>query len=197
MLSVGKFAERHGVHVSTIRRWEKAGKVQFTRTKGGHKRYFISPSEERKHTKRILYSRVSSGKQKDDLERQKDFLRTCAKGNFEEISDIASGLNFKRSGLRKILEAAAKGDVSEVIVASRDRLARYGSELIEWVLKQHGKTLVVLNDNPEATNEQRLSEDLMAIIQVYCCRWNGQRRYTKAKGPETATKAIKGAVEDH
>jgi predicted site-specific integrase-resolvase len=101
------------------------------------------------------------------------------------ITDVASGINFKRKGLRSILELAAKGMVSEVVVAYRDRLCRFAFDLLEWILCLHGVKLLVLNKSLESNclsggQSAELAEDLLAIINVFNCRVNGQRKYKKS-----------------
>jgi predicted site-specific integrase-resolvase len=149
----------------------------------------------------ILYSRVSSSKQKDDLERQKQYLRDnlpnkYPRTNLNDISDVGSGLNFKRQGLLQILGLVKEGEVSTIVVASRDRLARFGFELIEWLCKEFGTELLVL-DTEDTTPETELGKDLMSIVQVYCCRWNGKRRYAKKENQsiETEDKTKSGTKE--
>lgn len=129
---------------------------------------------------RVLYARVSSAKQRNDLERQQQFLRDHLPdqhpGPCYDISDVGSGLNFKRPGLLRLLGLVKAGSVREIVVASRDRLARFGFELIEWLCSECSTKLVVL-DNSDCAPEDELGKDLMAIVQVYCCRWNGRSRY--------------------
>jgi predicted site-specific integrase-resolvase len=97
------------------------------------------------------------------------------------VSDVGSGLNFKRRGLRSVLERSMRGEVEEVVVAHRDRLARFGTELIDWILRVHGTRLMVQHA-PVETPESELADDLLAVVTVFACRRNGKRRY---KAPET------------
>jgi putative resolvase len=151
----------------------------------------------------ILYSRVSSHKQKNDLDRQQEYLRSNLPNEHSrsekiEISDIGSGINFKRPGLLRILRLVKEGKVSSVVVASRDRMARFGFELIEWMCKEFGTKILVL-DNEDTTPESELGKDLMSIVQVYCCRWNGQRRYQnriKNQSQKTEIETIQGSESD-
>ncbi|MCC3645069.1 MAG: IS607 family transposase, partial [Microcoleus sp. PH2017_33_LGB_O_A] len=99
----------------------------------------------------------------------------------ELITDIASGLNFKRKGLQSILEAVRTGNVSSIIVAHKDRLARFGFELIEWLCQLDGTKIVVLNQN-NLSPEQEMVEDILAIVHVFSSRLYGLRKYkTKIK----------------
>ena len=188
-----------GVKEGVLRKWADTGKLNSIRTPGGMRLFDLASINPKLKTKEknlnILYSRVSSHKQKDDLQRQKEYLRgnipdKYSRCQFDDISDIGSGLNFKRQGLLQILGLVKEGKVSTIIVASRDRMARFGFELIEWLCNEFGTELLVL-DNEDSTPETELSKDLMSIVQIYCCRWNGKRRYkTKNKDSQVETKSI-------
>ena len=91
------------------------------------------------------------------------------------ITDIASGLNWKRNGLRSLLELVYKGTVKKIVVAYKDRLARFGFELLEWIFKQHETELVVLNQNSGTSDESELQQDLLSIVNVFVARHNGAR----------------------
>jgi len=95
---------------------------------------------------------------------------------YEIIKDIGSGLNFKRKGLKAILESANSGDIKEVVVAHKDRLSRFGHELIRWIIENHGGKLVVL-DNIKQSPEQELTRDLLTILHVFSCRLHRLRNY--------------------
>lgn len=196
-----------GIKEGILRKWDSEGKIKTLRTPGGIRLFDITsidPStnlsaiKEKKDPIAIFYSRVSSAKQKDDLERQKEYIKnSCAEQypRFQEITDIGSGINYKRTGLLRVLGLVKEGNVSHLVVASKDRLARFGLELIEWLCTQYGTKVVVLNTE-DTTPEEELGTDLMSIVQVYCCRWNGRRRYkTKNKSSEVETEANHGTEE--
>jgi predicted site-specific integrase-resolvase len=193
---VSEASEILGVKAGILRKWDQDGLIKTIRTPGGMRLFDISSisstsvtqAQTRETPVTILYSRVSSRKQKEDLKRQQDFLKTnlpdeCTGSTIDEVSDIGSGINFKRTGLLHILGRVKEGRVSTIVVASRDRLARFGYELIEWMCTEFGTKIVVL-DSEDTTPESELGKDLMAIVQVYCCRWNGSRRY-KHKNKES------------
>lgn len=174
-------ASKHfGVHQSTLRRWDTDGLVECKRTAGGQRVYRIdsgSPDKfdaTAKHS--YIYVRVSSAKQKDDLERQSAFLQ-AKYPTFRVVKDIGSGLNFKRKGLLKLMEQSSKGLIEKVVVASKDRLCRFGFDLIFWHFQQNNTELLVL-DKSDKTPEQEFTEDILAVLQVFACRWNGRRKYT-------------------
>ena len=102
----------------------------------------------------------------------------------EIVTDVAGGLNWQRKGLLSILERLHRGDKLDVVVAHRDRLARFGFELIEWLVVQNGGTVLVLNQ-PDASPESELTEDLLAILHTFSCRMHGLRRYRAAIAQDT------------
>jgi excisionase family DNA binding protein len=173
-------AEATGLSIGTIRRWADEGRIYSVRTKGGHRRVDISdyllpkPTDESKNTT-VCYCRVSSAKQKDDLQRQVQFMQSKYP-KAEIIKDIGSGINFKRKGLLAILERSMSGAVITLVVAYRDRLARFGAGLIEFILKQNGGELVVLNEVALSPNDE-LTQDLLTVLHVFSCRLHGLRKY--------------------
>ena len=178
--SVEQAAELSGFHPNTIRRWADDGTIPSYRTKGGHRRvciddYIKSPNAPSEERVTICYCRVSSPKQRDDLTRQVEYMRERYP-DAEIVKDIGSGINFERKGLRSILERAMRGAVVTLVVAYRDRIARFGSQLIEFVLQQSGGQLVVLNE-VSLSPEQELTTDLLTILHVFSCRLHGLRKY--------------------
>lgn len=181
-----------GVGDSTLRDWCEQGIIEAIKTPKGTRRYNVSSFIQLQQNKqpisgptigsstRICYCRVSSNKQKDDLQKQVDYMREKYPKDII-ITDIGSGINFKRHGLRTILESASKHLITEVVVAYRDRLCRFAFELIEWILQTNGVKLVVLNEVLDSSGTTELAEDLLAIINVFNCRINGQRKYKTKK----------------
>lgn len=188
LLKISAAARELGVSKSVLREWDKAGKIETVRSPGGMRLFDIAniaPAAVAKTCARrdrsvVLYARVSSSKQQDDLEQQQQYLRDNLPDKYSKtiqipVSDIGSGLNFKRPGLLRVLELVKEGRVSAVVVASRDRMARFAFELIEWLCFQYKTALVVLEPDNLAPDAE-LGKDLMAIVQVYCGRWNGKQR---------------------
>ena len=129
--------------------------------------------------KKICYCRVSSHKQKEDLERQINYMKK-AYPYHEIITDIASGLNYEREGLKKLIRYALKGEISEVVIAYKDRLTRFGYELIEWLIKENSNGVIkIINNQEETTPMEEVSKDIIAIMNVYVAKINGLRKYKK------------------
>lgn len=161
----------------TLRNWDEDGRIASIRTPAGHRRYDIDSvlSPVKKHRKTLLYCRVSSAKQKHDLERQADYLQSLFTHG-EVIKEVGSGLNYRRKGLLSLLGQVLSGDVSEVVVSYKDRLARFGVELIEWYCEQFDCKLVVLNRS-DLSPEREMVEDILAIVHCFSCRLYGLRKY--------------------
>ena len=180
---------RLGVCMNTLRRMADDGRIETIRV-SGQRRYNVDAYlglQQQQFT--ICYCRVSSHKQRDDLERQVAFMREKYP-QAEVIKDIGSGLNFKRKGLKAILERAMRGDRLYVVVAHRDRLARFGSELVRQVIEFNGGQLVVLSED-SLSPEQELTKDLLNIIHVFSCRMHGLRHYKKQVSEALSDQATK------
>lgn len=200
-------AAHFGVDPVTLRRWAAAGVLRYIRVTGpkgdGHRRYDISSvhsgdsepegaeeakavaAREIKRSKepkrlRIGYCRVSSIKQRDDLDRQVAELRSLQPPLDEIVNDIGSGLNYKRKNFQRLLARVAEGGIENITVAYRDRLCRFGHELVEYILELHDCNLTVLHEVHEVSDEQELARDLMDIVHVFSSRRNGRRRYRPA-----------------
>lgn len=184
-----------GLCPQTLRTHADSGKIKCYTTTGGQRRFdkhsleemcnTTSSSEKTNNFKKenFLYSRVSSKKQEDDLLRQISFLKSRRPeyASYQSISDIASGLNFKRKGLSTILDACVQNTIGEVVVAHKDRLSRFGFDLIKLIVTKAGGKIIVIDDENNNTSEQELSEDLLSIVHIYSCRQMGKRSYNKRK----------------
>ena len=192
LYSIGKFSKETGISISTLRRWDKENIYKPTFVTEGGTRYYsedqlntiISGSSEINKSKKIIgYCRVSSQKQKDDLERQVDNVKTymLAKGyQFEIITDIGSGINYNNKGLNKLLDMVSNNQVDKIVIMYKDRLVRFGYELLENICMKHNTTIEII-DNTERTEEQELVEDLIQIITVISCRLQGKRAHKAQK----------------
>ena len=173
-----KAVEILGLHQNTLRKYADEGKIQSIKNEAGQRLFDVeSYVRGAVGTSLVCYCRVSSAKQKDDLERQVEFMRQQYP-TAEIIKDIGSGLNFKRKGLRALLDRLMRGDKLKVIVACRDRLCRFGFELFQYLVEQNGGEIVVL-DKTVHCPESELTADLLAILHVFSCRMHGLRSYSK------------------
>ena len=174
-----------GVHPNSLRSWEKQGKIRVTRTPGGKRLYDIeSFTGAIAPTMSVCYCRVSSQKQRDDLERQVAYMRERFP-EYDIITDIASGLDFKRNGLRALLERVLRREVKTVVVAHKDRLARFGFDLLQWLVESHGGTVVVLNDVSSSPADE-LTQDLLAVLTGFSHRIPALRTYRHAIEQDSA-----------
>jgi len=178
------------ISVVTLRLWIKNKKINYTKTQGNH--YLISEEEimrifnlkQKNEPKRkiIGYCRVSSKKQEDDLKRQIDYVKQycITKGySFEIIEDIGSGINYNKNGLNLLINLIIQNRIEKIVVLYKDRLVRFGFELIENICKQFN-TVIEIIDNTEKTEEQELVEDMIQIVTVFSCKLQGKRA-NKAK----------------
>lgn len=184
---IGSFAKEIGVSTQTLRRWDAEGKLKPAKvTEGGTRYYseyqlktykgtlFYGASKQRMT---IGYARVSSYGQKDDLERQVNNIKTYmyAKGySFEIITDIGSGINYKKKGLIRLLDLVMSGEVEKIVILYKDRLIRFEYELIEYICESN-QTVIEIIDNTEKTEQEELVEDLVQIITVFSCKLQGKR----------------------
>lgn len=175
--------ETLSIHFNTLQNMVNRGEIDYIKV-GSVRKYNLNKYLQDNNIsttikQKICYCRVSSKKQSEDLERQIEFM----KANYPNhiiISDIGSGLNMERKGLTKIIDTAIKGEIEEVVVAYKDRLARFSFELIEnLIIKYSGGRIVVINKSEEETPYDELSKDLISIMNVYVAKVNGLRKYKK------------------
>jgi len=205
--SIGDAAKILGVSEITLRRWDKAGKLPSIRTEGGHRRYDISVIKpELIHRfdfqdtrKTVAYSRVSSSDQKEDLERQKQVLELfCSKNGwrFEIISDIGSGMNYYKKGLTRLLNAILDESVGRLVLTHKDRLLRFGAELVFSICEAKGVEVIIINKGDDTTFEEDLAADVLEIITVFSARLYGSRSRKNKKLLEGVAKAVEEAAHD-
>jgi putative resolvase len=194
-----------GIHPRTLYLWEKAGTIEVIRNTPNGKRYYnvekylkekglickkidkkeikcskIADIEKEKRVK-ICYARVSSIGQKEDLERQKEVLKEKYPKHYL-IEDIGSGINLTKKGLMKIIELAIEGKLEELVIVHKDRLARFGYELIELLIEKYsdGK-ITIINKKEEVEPEEEMVKDVLQIMNVFVAKMNGRMKYKKKK----------------
>ena len=182
-MSIGKFAKAVGVTTTTLRRMHESGElIPAHITKGGTRYYSTAQLKQlndvSKEEKIVIgYCRVSTPSQKDDLETQISNIKTYmyAKGyQFEIITDIGSGINYKKKGLQELIKKINNQEISKVVILYKDRLMRFGYELIEYLCEINNIEIEIV-DHTEQSKEQELTDDLIQIITVFANRLYGQR----------------------
>lgn len=186
LITVKEAAELLGVSTKTIRRWEADGKIKAVRTLGGHRRFDITTLLGNKNDAvlTLAYARVSSKDQKEDLNRQIMVLESyCASHgwNFEIISDLGSGLNYHKRGLVRLIKLICSYQVERLVLSHKDRLLRFGSELIFSLCEIFGTEVVIINRTEDSTFEEDLVNDVLEIITVFSARLYGSRSHKNQK----------------
>src|SRR5215475_11280863 len=207
LVKIGKAAEMLGVEVQTLRAWEASGElVPDQRSKGGVRYYDVGKilglgSED---MPTIGYARVSSHDQKNDLVRQQELLEAfCAAKAWrhEVIADLGSGLNYRKKGLNRLLELILHKRIRRLVLTHKDRLLRFGSELIFALCEIQNIEIVIINKGEPPSFEEELAQDVIEIITVFSARLYGSRshktkqlladlREEESKGEEVVTKSM-------
>jgi len=194
----GEAAKRLGVTRMTVLRWIRAGKIKAYKVGREHR---IPESE----IKRILegkvpdevviYARVSSRDQKEDLERQVEYLKGyCTTKGYKVariLTDIASGLNEDRKGLRQLFRLVESGEITKVVITCRDRLTRFGFRYLEQYFSSHGVEIEVIFDDESKTPEKELVEDLLSIVTSFAGKLYGIRSHKKKRLVEAVKNALR------
>ncbi len=201
-VAIGDAAKALGVSITTLRRWEVEGRLVPDRTVGRQRRYdlaklkpelFHAAPQERKT---IAYARVSSHDQKEDLERQKQVLELyCAKQGwtFEVIADLGSGMNYNKKGLKRLLDEIIDGKVGRLVIAHKDRLLRFGAELVFAICEAKDVEVLIINKGIDTTFEEDLAKDVLEIITVFSARLYGSRSRKNQKLLDSVRQAVEGA----
>jgi predicted site-specific integrase-resolvase len=189
-ITIKEASKIFGITSQSLRNWESKGKIKSQRTPTNLRVYRVSDIKQAlgiindkgilDEKRKILYCRVSSSKQVNDLNRQIESLKLLYP-TYDVITDVASGINFRRKGLQTILEYAMSKQLEEVVVAHKDRLCRFGFELIEYIISTNGAKLTILDNKSNKSDNEELADDIIAIIHVFSCKQMGRRRYSAKK----------------
>lgn len=206
IISIGQAAKMLGVHVQTLRNWEKSGKLKpDSISPGGTRRYNsdtimrISGKEliqiEKDDRVTIAYARVSSQDQKEDLKRQAQVLELyCAEHGYryELITDLGSGMNYYKKGLTSLINRILDDGVKRLVLTHKDRLLRFGAELIFSICEAKGVEVVIINSGEDkASFEEDLAKDVLEIITVFSARLYGSRSGKNRKIIEKLQESVK------
>ncbi len=201
MIKIGKAEDLLGVSIQTLHKWEETGELLPDRKSKAGTRYYdadrlLNLSDYDAPT--IGYARVSSHDQKEDLVRQAELLEAfcAAKGwRYEIISDLGSGMNYHKKGLKQLLEMILKKQIRRVIkklkkeLTHKDRLLRFGAELVFGLCEIQGIEIVIINKGEQPSFEEELAEDVLEIITVFSARLYGSRSHKSKKMIESLKEA--------
>ena len=185
MYTIGEFSRLINVSVKSLQRWDREGRLVPIRTPSNRRMYSQKQLEtligERiGKRKTVIYCRVSSPSQRSDLLNQVKAMKTFANvsgyGVDEIVEEIGGGMNMKRNKLRKLISEVRQGKVETVVIGHKDRLTRFGFDLIEYMFELNGTNIVIANNETLSPPEEMVS-DLMSIIDTFSCRLYGLRRY--------------------
>ncbi len=200
MVTISEAAQFLGVSTQTLRRWEREGRLlPDERTPGGQRRYDLAKLRPNAFhagpvgRTTIAYARVSSHDQKADLERQGQMLEMFCSANgwtFEILSDLGSGMNYHKRGLRKLLERIVAGDVDRLVLTHKDRLLRFGAELVFAICEIKDIEVVIINKGEEPSFEEELAQDVLEIITVFSARLYGKRSHKNKNMLEKLKEAV-------
>jgi predicted site-specific integrase-resolvase len=186
LIKVGKAAEMLGVTVQTLHAWEASGELLPDRKSAGGRRYYDADKLaglSQADAVTIAYARVSSHDQSADLERQQTLLESfcTARGwRHEIISDLGSGMNYRKKGLGRLLEMILARKVRRLVLTHKDRLLRFGAELVFSICEIQSVEVVLIHKGEQPSFEQELAQDVLEIITVFSARLYSSRSH-KAK----------------
>lgn len=199
--SIKQAANQLGVSVSTLRRWDETGVLVAQRTPKGHRRYDLSKinpnltrNKVEQQRKTIAYARVSSHDQKSDLQRQIEILELYCSSqgwSFEVISDLGSGMNYHKKGLKRLLDDILDNKIDRLVLTHKDRLLRFGAELVFALCEARQVEVVIINQGENLSFEEELAQDVLEIITVFSTRLYG----SPSKKNKKLIKAVKASLE--
>lgn len=198
-IKIGKAAEILGVSIQTLRRWEALGTISSEKRSEGGTRYYdvdkLLGLKKPSNDLTIAYARVSSHDQKKDLARQAELLSTYCLSHgwtYEVIQDLGSGMNYYKKGLKRLLDQILEGKIRRLVLTHKDRLLRFGAELIFSLCQARQVEVIIINQGEEASFEEELAKDVLEIITVFSARLYGARSHKNKKLVEAAKVLVDG-----
>jgi putative resolvase len=192
-LKIGEAAKLLGVSIQTLRRWEETGYLIPARKSDGHTRYYdldqVMGTKKVELELTVAYARVSSHDQKEDLKRQAEVLSAyCTRQgwNFQVIQDLGSGMNYQKKGLKTLINLILERKISRLVLTHKDRLLRFGAELIFSLCEAKQIEVILINKGDEVSFEEELAQDVLEIITVFSARLYGSRSKKNKKLIEAA-----------
>ena len=182
--TVAEAAAHYGVHPQTIRRWTRDGKLACTRTLGTHRRFEVPGNDQ---TKTVAYARVSTHDPKKDLQTQEQVLQQHRPDIM--IKDLGSGMNYKKPGFVKRLTLLITRQIKEIILTRKDRLLRFGSEIIFHLCRHFGVKMTILYETEVKEPMEPFCLDVIEIITVFCSKIYGFRAHSNRKALAKAANA--------
>lgn len=193
MYTASEAAKILNIHTQTLNTWAITNKITYSLTSGGHRRYskkdlepFVNEFKENPDPikQNVIYARVSTSMQKDSLNRQiqriQDYISANGKISNELITDIASGMNFNRPGFKKLLSMIESGNVDNLYIEYKDRLVRFGFDMIDQICILNKTNLVIINDIDSNHDYQKeVTDDMIAIIHHFSMKLYGARNGKK------------------
>lgn len=206
ILTIGEAAERMGLHPKTLQRWDRCGRLVAQRTATNRRYYtldqidaYLRRSPVVQAQRVVAYCRVSSQAQRPDLDNQvrvvAEFCAARGLAGVEVVKEIGGGLNFKRKFFNELVLAITRREVGTLVVAHKDRFARFGFDLLANLCEANGCTLLVLNQE-HLSPEREMVEDMLAIVHCFSARLYGLRNYRKALAKALAVDGSGASTED-
>lgn len=203
LVTIGEASKLKGVSIDTLRRWEREGKLIPHRTEGGHRRYKVAELQLARPDKSrytVCYGRVSTREKKDDLQRQILVLESfCKQENWENVvilKDMGSGMNYRKKGLMKLIEMLQRNEIERLVVTDKDRLLRFGAELIFALCELNNVQVTILSRPADVEPEKEFVDDILSILTVFSARMYGRTSRKNLKRMQILHDATNEIIEN-
>lgn len=202
LVKIGEAAKLLGTSPDTLRKWEATGELLPKRKSQSGTRYYDVAELSNlgdADAPTVCYARVSSNDQKEDLQRQQDMLEAycAAKGwRTEVITDLGSGMNYRKKGLNKLLEMILRKRMKRLIITHKDRLLRFGAELVFALCEVQGIEIIIIHKGEQPRFEEELAKDVLEIITVFSARLYGSRSHKNKQFMDKLNEAVNELEEN-